>query len=194
MGGGVRTAGRILGQPAMAPFDGASSRPARAWRPTSRSSRGSPATPRRLCTPRAPAGWGPTTCRSWTRGLSVHGLEGARRRRVRVPVRDERQHLRAGDDGGREGRGPDPRNTPLAPEPLEFYRRVAAAATQATPSSTRPPITIAMPRYWVGTGRSCKRTTRPAPGSTGRWRRRPSRSTRGRPRRRARTRWSRRAP
>ncbi len=31
-----------------------------------------------------------------------------RRRRVGVPVRHERQHLCAGDDGGREGRRPDP--------------------------------------------------------------------------------------
>ena len=32
-----------------------------------------------------------------------------RRRRVRVPVRHEREHLRADDDGGREGCRPDPR-------------------------------------------------------------------------------------
>ena len=33
----------------------------------------------------------------------------AGRRRVGVPLRDERQHLRADDDGRREGRRPDPR-------------------------------------------------------------------------------------
>ena len=38
----------------------------------------------------------------------------ARRRRIRVPVRHERQHLRARDDGGGEGRGPDPRQRPPA--------------------------------------------------------------------------------
>ncbi len=38
----------------------------------------------------------------------------ARRRRLGVPLRDEREHLRAGDDGGGEGRGPDPRQHAVA--------------------------------------------------------------------------------
>ena len=42
--------------------------------------------------------------------MRVHGLDGLRVVDAsRVPVRDERQHLRAGDDGRREGRRPDPR-------------------------------------------------------------------------------------
>ncbi len=49
-------------------------------------------------------------------GHRSHHHEGARargdpgRRRQRLPLRHQRQHLRAGDDGGREGRRPDPRS------------------------------------------------------------------------------------
>src|SRR5262249_28325904 len=39
----------------------------------------------------------------------------ARRRRERLPVRPEREHLRACDDGCREGRGPDSRQHAVAP-------------------------------------------------------------------------------
>ena len=42
--------------------------------------------------------------------MKVHGLDALRgRRRQRLPLRHERQHLRARDDGRREGRRPDPR-------------------------------------------------------------------------------------
>ena len=41
--------------------------------------------------------------------MKVHGRRPARRRRVGLPVRHQRQHLRTRDDGGREGRRPDPR-------------------------------------------------------------------------------------
>jgi choline dehydrogenase len=62
----IHTARRILGQPAMAPFDGGELSPGLASRPTRRSSRGSPAMPRPRCTPRARARWGRTRCRSST--------------------------------------------------------------------------------------------------------------------------------
>ncbi len=45
--------------------------------------------------------------------MKVHGTRGAPRgRRQRLPLRHERQHLRPRDDGGREGRRPDPRQHP----------------------------------------------------------------------------------
>ena len=47
---------------------------------------------------------------------------GSGRRRLGLPVRHQRQHLRAGDDGRREVRRPDRRNTPLPPADVPYYR------------------------------------------------------------------------
>ena len=46
----------------------------------------------------------------------------AGRRRLRLPLRHQRQHLRARDDGRREGRRPDRGHTPLAPADVPYYR------------------------------------------------------------------------
>ena len=48
--------------------------------------------------------------------MRVHGVDGPPgRRRVGLPLRHQRQHLRTRDDGGREGRRPDPREHPTGP-------------------------------------------------------------------------------
>ena len=57
----------------------------------------------------------------------------AGRRRVGLPLRHQRQHLRPRDDGGREGRRPDPREHPTARGGSAL---VLASATAAR--STRP--------------------------------------------------------
>ena len=46
--------------------------------------------------------------------------------------------------------------TPLRTRAHRFLppRRARGLTAQATPSRISPPITIAIPRYWVGTGRS----------------------------------------
>ena len=100
-------------------------------RPTRRSSTGSRATPRPRCTPRARARMGsdddvgarPATMR-------VHGVEACAWSMPRsMPLRHQRQHLRAGDDAGREGRRPDPRQhaaRPRRPPLLPLPRRYAA--------------------------------------------------------------------
>ena len=46
----------------------------------------------------------------------------ARRRRLGLPVRHQRQHLRAGDDGRREGRRPDRRQHPAPAADVPYYR------------------------------------------------------------------------
>ena len=87
---------------------------ARRSRPTSRSSTGCARTPRPRCTRRARPRWASTRCRSSTRPrCACTALEGlSRRRRLGLPVRHQRQHLRPGDDGRREGRRPDRRQHP----------------------------------------------------------------------------------
>ena len=94
----------------------ARSRPGPRSRPTSRSSTG--------CAHDAETALHPScTCRMGMDELAVvdpatmrvHGLDGLRVVDAsRVPVRHQRQHLRAGDDGRREGRRPDPRQHPAA--------------------------------------------------------------------------------
>ena len=75
----VRVARHILGQPAFAPYDGASRRPGRGRRPTRRSSTGSRATPRPRSTRRARRGWAcATTSVVDPLTMRVHGLEGLR--------------------------------------------------------------------------------------------------------------------
>ena len=57
----------------------ASSRPAPRWRPTRRSSTGSPRTPRPRCTRRAPPGWASTTTSVLDpTTMRVHGVDGLR--------------------------------------------------------------------------------------------------------------------
>ena len=107
----IRVARQILAQPAFGRSTAASCRPGRRSRATSRSSTGWRATPRPRCTRRARAAMGTDELSVVDpRTMRVHGVDGpARRRRVGDAVRDERQHLRAGDDARREGRRPDPR-------------------------------------------------------------------------------------
>ena len=102
----------------------ASSRRARRSRPTSRSSTGSRADAETALHPSCTAKMGvdemsvvdPATMR-------VHGARGpARRRRLGLPVRHQRQHLRPGDDGRREGRRPDRRQHPARPRDVPYYR------------------------------------------------------------------------
>ena len=81
----------------------ARSRPGRRSRPTRRSWTGSPATPRRRCTRRAPARLG-TDEMSCRRPGDVPGARRRRvagRRRLGAADRHQRQHLRADDDGRR---------------------------------------------------------------------------------------------
>ena len=107
----IRVAREILGQPAFAPFDGGEISPGPSvetdeeildW------------VARDAETALHPS----CTCRMGVDELSVVDPDddararrrgAARRRRVGVPLRHERQHLRADDDGRGEGRRPDPR-------------------------------------------------------------------------------------
>ena len=97
-----------------------------------------PRMPRRRCTPRAPRGWASTTLSVIDPlSMAVHGVRGPPRRRcLGHAVRDERQHLRAGDDGRGEGRRPDPGNTPLPPEDAAFFRR-ERSSTCPSPGARR---------------------------------------------------------
>ena len=66
--------------------------------------------------------------------MGVHGLEGISVvRRLGLPVRHQRQHLRAGDDGRREVRRPDRRQ-----HPAPGGRRARTTATATAARSTRP--------------------------------------------------------
>ena len=99
-----------------------------------RSSTGSRATPRPRCTRRARAGWARRRVgRRPADDARARPRRPARRRRLGDALRHERQHLRAGDDGGREGRRPDPRQhaaravdggrSTAAAHPSEYRRR-----------------------------------------------------------------------
>ena len=167
----IRAARRILGQPAMAPFDGGELSPGpERRRPTRRSSRGSPATPRPPCTRRARARWGrdemsvvdPLTMR-------VHGLEGLRvvdasvfpyvtNGNIYAPVMmvaEKAADLILG-------------NTPLAPEPVEFYRRTNRGLRDSgDPEQHQPADHHRDAQVLVGTGRSCRSTTPPNTGMNG---------------------------
>jgi choline dehydrogenase len=119
----IHVARNILNQPAFDEYNDGELSPGTAWRPTSRSSTGWPGTRRPRCIPPAPPRWAPATdrCRPVQHvGARCPGPAG--RGRLRDAVHHQRQHLRAGHDDGREGSRPDPREHPLPPEPLEFYR------------------------------------------------------------------------
>ena len=83
-------------------------RPGRRSRPTSRSSTGWRATPRPRCIRRAPPGWASTTLSVVDpTTMRVHGVDGLRVVDASaMPYVTNAQHLRAGDDAGREGRRP----------------------------------------------------------------------------------------
>ena len=118
----------------------ASSRPGPAVETDERDPRLGPrATPRPRCTPRARPRWASTRCRSSTRpSMRVHGARGPpRRRRLGLPLRHQRQHLRARDDGRREGRRPDPRQHPAARRPTCPYYRHRDGIT-ALPARRQP--------------------------------------------------------
>ncbi len=126
----VRVARDILSQPA---FDAVQRRrdcrPGRRSRPTRRSSTGSRATPRRRCTRRARPD-GRSTTMSVVDPLTMRRPRprgAAGRRRLGVAVRHQRQHLRAGDDGRREGRRPDPRATRRSPPSASTSTATATA-------------------------------------------------------------------
>ena len=65
--------------------------------------------------------------------MRVHGVDGLRVVDAsRLPLRHERQHLRAGDDGRGEGRRPDPRqHAARAGRAADFYRHRGADAERA---------------------------------------------------------------
>ena len=72
----------------------------------------------------------------------------ARRRRQRLPLRHQRQHLRPGDDGRREGRRPDPgQHAPYPRRQVPYYRHgtdsrcthPGTAGTITARPSGRPP-------------------------------------------------------
>ena len=107
--------------------------------------------------------------------MRVHGLDGLRVVDASsMPLRHQRQHLRAGDDARREGRRPDPRQQ----APPARTRRVLPAPTRApAPDSasnlrtTRATSGRRSParrrRTCVGAGRSWSRMTPPITGING---------------------------
>ena len=95
----------------------------------------------RAASRRAPRGWARTSA-SVVDPLTmrVHGLDGLRVVDASVDaVRHQRQHLRAGDDGRREGRRPDPRQHAAAAP------RRRSTGTARVPR--RPAPSRASPRY-----------------------------------------------
>ena len=96
------------------------------------------ATPRRRCTRRARRMG--TDERRWsTRSTMRRARHGgpARRGRLGVPVRHEREHLRAGDDDREKSADLILGNTPLPPEPGSTA--TARAEPRSPPSRRRPP-------------------------------------------------------
>ena len=61
----------------------------------------------------------------------------ARRRRVGVPVRHQRQHLRPRDDGRREGGRPDPRQHPASAAQMCLTTATATARRSTRPATSR---------------------------------------------------------
>ena len=120
----IRAARNILDQPAFAPFNGGESHPGRRWRPTSEIldwvAKDAETALHPSCTCRMGEADDDSVVDPLT--MKVHGIEGVRVcRRLGDALRHQRQHLRAGDDDGREGRRPDPRQHPAAPEHVDCY-------------------------------------------------------------------------
>ena len=166
----IRVARDILNQPAFAPFNDGELSPG----PVGRDRRGDPRlgrarTPRPRCTPRAPPRWASTTMSVVDPPtMGVHGTRGpARRRRLGLPLRHQRQHLRPRDDGRREGRRPD-----RGQHPAPAGRRARTTATATAARSTRP-ATAATTRSRIMT----RPRRRPAPPASTRAARPPCRST-----------------
>ena len=115
----------------------ARSRPARRSRPTRRSSTG--------CAHDAETALHPScTAKMGVDEMSVVDPDdhaGARRRgpagrrRLGLPLRHQRQHLRAGDDDGREGRRPDPRQHAAARRGRALTTATATAARSIRPAT-----------------------------------------------------------
>ena len=77
---------------------------------------------------------------------SARPRRAPRRRRERLPLRHERQHLRPRDDGGREGRRPDPRQHSPARRGgavLPAPRRLPPLPTRRQPQRNRGPTMTA---------------------------------------------------
>ena len=110
----VRVARDILNQPAFAPYNDGELSPG----PRGRDRRGDPRLGARGRRDRpAPVVHGEDGRRRDVGRRPVHDggarpRGASRRRRLGLPVRHQRQHLRAGDDGRREGRRPDRREHP----------------------------------------------------------------------------------
>ena len=88
----------------------------------------------------------------------------ARRRRLGLPVRHQRQHLRPGDDGRREGRRPDPRATPRCPPPTCPYYRYRDGSPLYPPGDSRNrerPRAVRTPAMTQTTDRHADQRTRP---------------------------------
>ena len=133
---GIHVARGILNQPAMAPFNGGEISPGPSvatdeeildWVKRDGETALHPS-----CTTKMGVGemavLDPLTMRR------ARGRGPARRRRERLPLRHERQHLRAGDDDRREGRRPDPRQH----------------AARARPGALLPPLGLSGPRQTLG--------------------------------------------
>ncbi|GAA3135212.1 hypothetical protein GCM10020001_067260 [Nonomuraea salmonea] len=120
----IRHARKILSQPAWADLDGGEISPARGCRPTRRSWPGSPRTARRPCTRRAPARWAPTSSRSWTpRPCACTASTGCawwtpRPCRTSPTATSTPPVMMLAEKAADLILG----NTPLPPEPVEFYR------------------------------------------------------------------------
>ena len=140
----------------------ARSRRDRRGRATRRSSTGWPAMPRPRCIRRAPRGWAPTSVRRRSRDDGrPRDRRAAGRRRSHVPVRHERQHLRAGDDGGREGRRPDRRQ----------HATAAGDGCRSTATRERQPTSRWAPRgpaFSSGPSRRPTRCSTPSPAQRSR--------------------------
>ena len=127
----VRAARTILTQPAFEPFNAGELSPGA----VRRDRRGDP----RLGRPRCGDGAAPVVHLPARRRRHVGARSrddararprwAPRRRCVGVPLRHEREHLCADDDGGREGCRPDPRrHAARRPSPRPFYRHRLATA------------------------------------------------------------------
>ena len=141
----IRVARHILGQPAFAPFDGGELSPG----PGGRDRRADPRLGRARRRDRAPpvvhaAAWAPTGA-PWStrRRCASTASTGCASSTRRSSPTSQRQHLRAGDDGRREGAADlILGNTPLAETPCRllppYHRRAALTGRAASRTRSRP--------------------------------------------------------